>query len=353
MNQRSPGAACAAVATTLIGTSFVALSLLGHYPTLGGQALRYGLAAAVLLLLAARQPAGLAPVRRLRPRQWLRLSLVAAAGMVGFNLAVLAAERTAEPAVPGVTVGCAPLVIAILAPLLGRRRPSPRLAGSALLVVAGAAVVQGLGRTDAAGLGWSLLALCGEVAFGLVSVPLIRPLGPTLLAGCACSVATGQALLVGVLTQGTAVLRVPTGGETAALLWMALPVTVVAFWAWYTGVQRLGPERAGLFPGLIPVAAAATAPLVGTGALGPGQVLGSLLVALGVVAGLRVTVGREVTADGVTAGREVVGGRVTAGPQVRAGRTALPGPPRGTAPRPAAGTTAEPAAPPLLPGPTH
>lgn len=288
MNRRPTGAAHAATATTLIGTSFVAMSLLGHYPALGGQALRYGLAAAVLLLLAARSPAGLAPVRRLRPRQWLRMSLVAAAGMVGFNLAVLAAERSAEPAVPGVTVGCAPLVIAILAPLLERRRPSPRIAAAALLVVAGAAVVQGLGRTDGAGLGWSVLALFGEVAFGLVSVPLIAPLGPTLLAGCACAVATAQALLLGLLTQGTAVVRTPTATEAAALLWMALPVTVVAFWAWYSGVHRLGPERAGLFPGLIPVAAAATAPLVGTGALGPGQLLGSLLVAGGVAAGLRV-----------------------------------------------------------------
>ncbi|MFC1411083.1 DMT family transporter [Streptacidiphilus sp. N1-12] len=333
----SAAAALAGGAAMLIGTSFVAMSLLGGYPALGGQALRYGLAAAVLLLLAARSPAGLAPARRLRPRQWLRVSLVAAAGMVGFNLAVIAAERTAEPAVPGVTVGCAPLVIAILAPLLERRRPSPRIAGSALLVVAGAAVVQGLGRTDGAGLGYSLLALLGEVAFGLVSVPLIRPLGPMLLAGCACAVATVQALLLGLLLRGGAAFRLPTAEEGAALLWMALPVTVLAFWAWYSGVQRLGPERAGLFPGLIPVAAAATAPLVGTGSLGLGQVLGSLLVAAGVAAGLRA---------GTTAAAPVP----TA--PVRAGRTGLPAlPPDAAAPTPGGGTTPGPAAPPPLSAP--
>ena len=320
------GSLFAATATTLIGTSFVAMSLLGRYPALGGQALRYGLAAAVLLVLAARSPAGLGPVRLLRPRQWLRLSLVAAAGMVGFNLAVLAAERTAEPAVPGVAVGCAPLLTALIAPLLERRRPSPRLAASALLVVAGAAVVQGLGRTDAAGLGYSLLALLGEVAFGLVSVPLIRPLGPTLLAGCACAVATFQAAALGLLLHGAAAFRTPTGREGAALLWMALPVTVLAFWAWYSGVRRLGPERAGLFPGLIAVAAAATAPLVGTGTLGSGQVLGSLLVAAGVAAGLRAS-------------------------SVTAARTGPPGPPPdGAAPTPGGGTRTAPAGLRPLPG---
>ena len=321
MQKPPTGSAHAATATTLIGTSFVALSLLGRYPELGGLALRYGLATAVLLVLAAREPAGIAPVRLLRPRQWLRLSLVAAAGMVGFNLAVLAAERSAEPAVPGVTVGCAPLLIAILAPLLERRRPSPRIAGSALLVVAGAAVVQGLGRTDAAGLGYSVLALLGEVAFGLVSVPLIRPLGPTLLAACACAVATVQAVVPAVLLHS---FRAPGTEELLALLWMALPVTVVAFWAWYSGVQRLGPERAGLFPGLIPVAAALTAPLVGTGTLGAGQLLGSLLVAAGVAAGLTA---------GLTAGRTA--------PRVP--------PPDAAAPTRGGGTGPEPAAPPPLP----
>jgi drug/metabolite transporter (DMT)-like permease len=280
------GAVLTAGAAFLVGTSFVAMSLLGGYPGLGGQGLRYGAAAVVLLALAARSPRGLAPARTLPPRLWLRLALLAGTGMVGFNLAVLAAERTAEPAVPGVVVGCAPLAIAILAPLLERRRPSPRIAGAALLVVAGAAVVQGFGRTDAAGLGFSLLALLGEVAFGLVAVPLIAPLGPLLLSGCACAAGSVQALLLGLLLQGPAVLRLPTATQALALAWMALPVTVLAFWAWYTGVQRLGPERAGLFSGVIPVAAAATAPLVGTGSPGVGQIAGSLLVAGGVVAGL-------------------------------------------------------------------
>ncbi|MEY9967159.1 drug/metabolite transporter (DMT)-like permease [Streptacidiphilus sp. MAP12-16] len=296
------GAGLATTAAVLIGTSFVAMSLLGRYPFLGGQGLRYGVAALALLVLAARRPAGLAPVRNLRPRQWLRLALIAATGMVGFNAAVVAAERTAEPAVPGVVVGCAPLVLALLAPLLERRRPSARIAGAAALVVAGAVVVQGLGRTDAAGLGFSVLALAGEACFGLIAVPLIPPLGPLLLAGCACVVGAVQAMLLGLLLHGPAVLRLPTASEAAALVWMALPVTVLAFWAWYSSVQRLGPERSGLLLGAIPVSAAATAPLVGTGTLGVGQIAGSLLVAAGVAAGVRAARGGRVVRAGRGAG---------------------------------------------------
>ncbi|MYS43287.1 EamA family transporter, partial [Streptomyces sp. SID5998] len=117
----SRGALLAALACVLVGGSFTANSVLGHYPYAGGQFLRYGLACLLLLPLAGRD-AG----RRLRglgPRRWGRLALLAAVGMVGFNLAVLAAERSAEPAVPGVFVGCAPVAVAVLVPLLERRRP--------------------------------------------------------------------------------------------------------------------------------------------------------------------------------------------------------------------------------------
>lgn len=94
------------LAYALVGASFTANSLLGSYPYAGGQALRYG--AACLLLLPLLGRGGLAPLRLLTARHRLRLAALAAVGMVGFNLAVLAAERTAEPAVPGVLVGCAP-----------------------------------------------------------------------------------------------------------------------------------------------------------------------------------------------------------------------------------------------------
>jgi hypothetical protein len=52
-------------------------------------------------------------------------------------------------------------------------------------------------------------------------------------------------------------------------------------------MQRIGAERATLFSGLIPVAAAGTAPLVGTGSYGLAQAAGSALVGLGVALGAR------------------------------------------------------------------
>ncbi|MGO4758032.1 hypothetical protein AB4212_57115, partial [Streptomyces sp. 2MCAF27] len=58
------GAVLAGVACCLVGASFTANSVLGHYPHAGGQALRYGLACVLLLPLAGR--GGQAVVRPLR-----------------------------------------------------------------------------------------------------------------------------------------------------------------------------------------------------------------------------------------------------------------------------------------------
>jgi drug/metabolite transporter (DMT)-like permease len=280
--------ACCASACVLVGTSFSAAHLLSQYPYPMGQALRYGLAAIVLGCMVFVGRSGdreRKALRRLGMHAWLRIIALAATGAVGFNLAILAAERTAAPAVPGVVVGCSPLVVAILAPLLAGRRPLPRIVAAAVLVASGAAVVQGFGHSDAAALAYSVLALCGEVSFSLLAVPLLGALSPMLLSACICAAATVEAAAVGFVAQGAAAWRTPDAAQAAAILWQALAVTVLAFWWWYTGLRRLGPERAQLFVGLMPVAAAVSAPVLGAGGLGPAQAGGSLLVAAGVVAG--------------------------------------------------------------------
>ncbi|MFF0447293.1 DMT family transporter [Streptomyces sp. NPDC004609] len=268
----------------LVGASFTANSLLGDYPYAGGQAVRYALAFLLLLpLLGGR--AALGPLRALTARQWGRIALVAGVGMVGFNLAILAAERTSEPAVPGVFVGCAPVIVAVLVPLTDSRRPTRPVLYGALLVALGAFTVQGWGRTDAAGIAWSVCALVGEVGFAVLAAPVLRPLGPRLLTACVCAVAAVEATVIGLVLDGAAVVRTPTQTETLALLWQAAVVTVVGFVTWYMGVQRIGTERATLFTGMIPVAAALTAPLVGAGTFGAAQAAGGVLVGAGAALG--------------------------------------------------------------------
>ncbi|MGW2683174.1 EamA family transporter [Streptomyces sp. NPDC001414] len=277
------GALLTAFAYVLVGASFTANSVLGHYPYAGGQFLRYGLAC--LLLVPFVGPRAGARLGGLGARGWLRLALLAAVGMVGFNLAVLAAERTAEPAVPGVFVGCAPVVVAVLVPLLERRAPRRRVLRGALLVAVGAFAVQGWGRTDVSGIAFSVCALAGEVGFAVLAGPVLRPLGPRLLTAAVCAVAAVEAAVAAAVLDGGAWLRRPDATEAAALVWQAAVVTVVGFVCWYMGVQRIGTERATLLTGLVPLTAVATAPLVGTGGYGLAQAVGGALVGAGLAVG--------------------------------------------------------------------
>jgi hypothetical protein len=64
-------------------------------------------------------------------------------------------------------------------------------------------------------------------------------------------------------------------------------VTALGFFLWYSAVRRLGVERAGLFAGLVPVAALVTSAAVGAAALTLGRLAGAVAVGAGVALGMK------------------------------------------------------------------
>jgi drug/metabolite transporter (DMT)-like permease len=286
---RSLAALSGAAAATIVGSSTAVSASLVRYPVLTGQALRYGVAAVILLALLRWRGGGAAhagrPVR-LTARQFARLVALAATGLVGFNVCLIDALRSASPAAVGSVVGSAPVVLALAGPLLARRRPHGRTLLAAVVVVAGAAIVQGLGDGSLTGLLLALGALAGEVGFSLLAVPLLPLLGTLRLSAYLTVVATPMLAIVALLAQGGGALVTPSLTEAAALLYLAVVVTAGAFLLWYFALARLGPARAGLLLGLMPVSAAVGAAVVGTGPLTAAALLGSGLVGLGVAVGL-------------------------------------------------------------------
>jgi drug/metabolite transporter (DMT)-like permease len=278
------GALLCVTAAVILGCSVpVSRSVLG-FPILTGQALRYALAALVLAVF----------VRRVLARPWVRLSrtdvvrlaALAATGLAGFNVCLLAALRHADPAVVGTVIGATPLVLAVLGPALQRRRPSVRVVAAASAVVAGAALVEGGGHADATGLAYSLGSLAGEAAFSLLAAPLLPRLGPVRVSAYGCALAVPLLACCAVATGEPARWRLPHPAELAAFGYLGLVLTALAFLAWYAGLARLGVERAGMCFGLMPVAAlAATAVL--DGRIPPlAQVAGVLVVGAGLAFGL-------------------------------------------------------------------
>jgi drug/metabolite transporter (DMT)-like permease len=283
MSLRRSGSVLAAAAMTCVGSSVAVSSTITGAPLFTLQAVRYAFAAVLLVVLAR------ATGRRLpRPHgwEWAWLGGIALTGLVIFNIGVVRGTAHAEPAVIGVAVAAVPLVLALAGPLVGGTRPSAAVVAGAAVVSVGAALVSGGGRTDLAGLGWAAVVLAGEVAFTLLAVPVLGRLGPWAVALHTVWIAAAMLAVLAVVVEGPAAVATLDAGDLLAAAHLAVVVTALAFVLWYTAVTRLGADRAGLFTGVVPVAAAAGGVLLGAPIPAPVVWAGMGLVAAGLVVGL-------------------------------------------------------------------
>jgi drug/metabolite transporter (DMT)-like permease len=175
----------------------------------------------------------------------------------------------------------------VIGPLLEGSRPRAGLVAAALVVTCGAALVQGLGRTDALGLAWAVVVLACEAAFTLLAIPVLRRHGPWGVSAHTTWLAAVIFAALGVLREGPAATLRLGHQDWLAVAYLGGAVTAVAFVLWYSSVGRLGASRAGLLTGVAPVAAAATGVLLGGPAPRPLVWAGIAVVAAGLALGLR------------------------------------------------------------------
>lgn len=272
------------VGMAFVGGSVAVSGLLAGSPLLTAQAVRY--AAACLLLVAFARASG----RRLsRPRgvEWCWLIGLALAGQVVFNLALVLGAAHAEPAVLGVAVASVPIVLGVIGPLLEGRRPRGIVLLAALVVTAGALLVQGVGRSDAMGLVWALVALVCEAGFTLLAVPLMGRHGPWGISVHSTWIGAAIFAVLGVGIDGRGAVLTLHIRDLLVVAYLAVVVTAVAFVLWYSTVRRLGAGRSGLLTGVAPVSAAGVGVLLGSPMPAAGVWLGVALVVGGLALGLR------------------------------------------------------------------
>ncbi|MGM1058322.1 EamA family transporter [Saccharothrix sp. Mg75] len=283
---RSPARAVAAgiTAMALVGGSVGVSRTLVDAPLFTTQAVRYTAAIAVLALVARLLGV---PVVRPRGREWWWLAGIAATGLVLFNVAVVRGVAHAEPAVVAVAVACVPVVIGVVGPLLERRTPQGPVLVAAVVVTAGAALVEGAGRADAEGVAWAAVAMACEAAFTLLAIPVLARHGAW---GVSLHSVWLGAVMFGALAlvaEGAGAVASVTAAEWAAVAYLAVLVTAVAFVLWYSTVAALGSGPVGLLTGVAPVAAALAGIAVGSRAPGPLVWAGMAVVVLGLALGLR------------------------------------------------------------------
>ncbi len=275
------GALLATIALALVGSLVASADLVEGYPLPAGQALRYSLAALVLAAFARFS------LPRLTLRETVGIAAVSATGLVLFNLFVIEGVRETDPATVGVIIGCVPVLLALLGPLLEGRPLSARLIAAAAIVSLGAAGVQWAGGgMTAAGLAFALGALACEAGFSLLALPYLERLGPLALSTYACLFAVPMLVAWSLIAAGPE-LPLPSAEQAGALAYMAVGVTVFGFVCWYSAVGLLGVERAGLFSGVLPVSALACSALLGVAEVTPARLLAVIVVAAGITLGVR------------------------------------------------------------------
>lgn len=277
------GAVFCATAMLLLGASVSVTPALLDYPILMGQMWRYLLGGLALLLVARVMRA-----RLVKPtvREFGWLLLVAAVGMAAFNVLLLLAVGESNPSVTASIIGCAPVVLALLAPILTRRRVERRVIAGAVIVSLGVALAQQGGSTTVTGLWLSAAVMLCEVGFTLLATPVLGRLGAVSVATWA-SLLSAPLLLTAAVITGTADFVVPTFQEGSALLWMALVMTALAFSLWYSGVGVIGPARASLFTGFLPLGAVLATLVYDVHSLTLRIIGGAVVASVGILVGSR------------------------------------------------------------------
>lgn len=244
---------------------------------LGVLSIRFALAGAILLALAAalRQPL---------PRGKVLLA-VAALGGVGYVLEsacyFLALQRTSA-GLTALLLYAYPALVVLLSAAVARRAPSRTTLGLVAVALAGTALTIGRpGGGQVLGIVLGLSAALSYSVYIVVSAHIVEGLPPLAVSGVVMAAA-------GVV-DGAVALVVRPGIPQHLHGWLALGGvalfgSVVAVWAFFEGLRRLGPADTAVISTLEPVVSVGMGAAVLGEAFGTLQVVGGVLVLAAVIA---------------------------------------------------------------------
>ena len=268
------------------GTWVAARIAVADLPPLTVAAWRFLLAVLVLggvLMLRGGLP-------RFTLRQWVIVTALGATGIFLYNLCFLYGIRLIEAGRGALVVALTPVVIAAADALLFGARMTPRKALGIALAMTGCLSIVTRGDlpalfTGEVGLGEWLILGCVVMWTTYTFIGRRATLGLTPLAATFGACLTGGAMLtVASLTEGSYTQVADAGASAlAAIAFLGILGTALAF-TWYAdGVKQIGATRAGIYINLVPVFAVPQGALLLGERLGLPSLIGGLLVLAGVM----------------------------------------------------------------------
>jgi drug/metabolite transporter (DMT)-like permease len=242
---------------------------------------RYGLAALIFVGLTLYVERTLRVERRHVPI----LALAAVLLCVNQLCFVFALDVTTASTI-GLLLGAIPIFAALFGLLLGTERATGRfwLAASVSAVGVGLVAI-GSGGELSSGFGGIVLGLATAATWAAYSVtvaPLMRSYSPSRMSAIVIPATWVALMLVGI--PQTADQDWEVGWEIWALLVFAtIGPLVVTNVLWFRSVHKIGANRASLAANLEPFVAAVLAVILLSEPLGPVQIMGGVLIALGIL----------------------------------------------------------------------
>lgn len=252
-------------AMLLVGSNVgVGKSIVAFIPVSLFALLRFVIAMAVLWPLL--RPSKMRKVQR---GEWANLFLQALFGTFMFTLLMLNGVQRTSAVAAGVITSTIPAVVALFSWLFLKERPNGRALISIALAIVGVVVInvaQSTGGAHEAGRAHSdssfigNLMVLGAVCCESFYVILSRRLTQTLPAIDICAYTHFFGFL----------LMLPLGFSTlvsfdytsvslsvwSLVLWYGLSASIFSFWLWMKGIRHVDGSLAGVFSGLLPIAAA-------------------------------------------------------------------------------------------------
>lgn len=241
--------------------------------------LLFGVAAAGLVILLLNRP------WRIPRSEWLATALIAC-GLMAVNVGYMASFYFIPVSLAVLIFFTFPVLIALLDPVVSRRRPEPLIIGAAVLAFSGLVLALG---PDLAGLDWrgialALVASAGATSMFLLSHRLVREqdlFSFSFHLHLACVIMLAGAWLVIGPPQ------LPSGVTGWSGLAIACTLYSVAILLQFAAIRLAGPSRTSVVFNAEPVITMVGAAIVLGELLGSWQITGAALVITAVVVSTR------------------------------------------------------------------
>jgi drug/metabolite transporter (DMT)-like permease len=268
------------------GTFVAGKHVVGTFTALMGSFERYVIACIALLIAAIALEGGLP---RLTRQQWFGTFVLGLLGVFAYNLFFMGALERLPASRAALIIALNPVITITISSIVLKERLSPRRwAGVAIALVGVWIVIShgdviGIASADV-GFG-ELFMLCAATSWALYTV-----IGRKVLSGLSPIAATNYAALFGTLLLGLLAARdFDTLSASqfdwkmiAALLYLGVGGTALAFVWYYTSIKKLGASVASIFNNLVPVFGVAIGMLVLDEPLLPSMLVGGAVAIVGV-----------------------------------------------------------------------